>query len=81
MVLCYIWNACNFLTGIRHNNHLHNKGTFMAHDEKVRFLFEQTIKVIMNYRGVGARMSLIESDFEKHYKALEKLLDEKLSEK
>lgn len=53
----------------------------MAHDEKVRFLFEQTIKVIMNYRGVGAKMNSIESDFEEHYKALEKLLDEKLSEK
>lgn len=53
----------------------------MKHEEKVCFLFDQTIKTIINRRGSGATPNHIEFHFDEYYKVLEKLLNEKLDEK
>ncbi|EFE55420.1 hypothetical protein PROVRETT_05796 [Providencia rettgeri DSM 1131] len=53
----------------------------MTHEEKVKFLFEQTMKAICTRRGENMTHPYIENDFPIIYPVLEKLLNEKLQEK
>lgn len=53
----------------------------MTHEEKVKFLFEQTMKAICTKRGEHTTLPNIEFDFPIIYPVLEKLLNEKIQEK
>lgn len=53
----------------------------MTHEEKVCFLFDQTLQAVLNHRGQGAVPSDLAHDFDRFYKALEEQLDKKLKEK
>ncbi|MEQ1974998.1 hypothetical protein [Xenorhabdus sp. SGI240] len=51
----------------------------MTKDEKVLFLFEQTIKAIdMHYGSETTSLNNIEFQFNRYYSSLESLLDQKL---
>ncbi|WFQ78855.1 hypothetical protein PXH59_14520 [Xenorhabdus sp. SF857] len=53
----------------------------MTKDEKVLFLFEQTIKAIdMHYGSDTTSLNNIEFHFNRYYSSLESLLDQKLLE-
>ncbi|PHM64461.1 hypothetical protein Xsto_02996 [Xenorhabdus stockiae] len=53
----------------------------MKKEDKVLFLFEQTIKVIeMKRKNNATSLSNIQHDFDDYYSELELLLDEKLLE-
>ncbi|WP_338804827.1 hypothetical protein WDV76_06335 [Xenorhabdus griffiniae] len=53
----------------------------MTKEEKILFLFEQTIKAIeMHYGSDTTSLNNIEFHFDRYYSSLESLLDQKLFE-
>ena len=53
----------------------------MKHEEKVYFLFDQTLKAVLNKKGAGVNPDVIKFYFNDYYKVFEKILNEKLDEK